>query len=436
MILLRVRSSEHSVANRIALTMIFTLSFASYIVPDLSLLLQIAPLVLFMLLVVFKVLLSSSLLDAMESLFAPDGLAFVLLLSLCLIASSVQSSESLAFSLLLCSCLLLARLYMAVVPLSEVLEAFFWSGVICIAFFVPMSLATLIEAVRSLSRFTAFNFHPNLLAFVLAGFFCTMAWKTLTGGRVVRLIAFPLGVICLVIIFLASSRGSIAGILVGGVVAVVLSTVRLVKEEDSKSLRRLLIFAALAITALIVVHAEGWSQDTYDVADQVLQVTDSNRGIDSGLSGRFDKWQETMNTMRDGSWLWGHGIRTSDSMSQLIDNSYLVTLYEVGILPLLLISFRFFSLVLRSVKKYFSATDPTQAATHLVCILLMTVFLSNNFVARYLFAVGNPYSFFALLVFVAPTTTLSASARSESRHRTHRASATKSPRTDDLKGPA
>jgi O-antigen ligase len=421
-------------ANRIALTMVFTLSFASYVAPDLSLLLQIAPLVLFMLLVVFKVLFSSSLLTAMESLFAPDSLVFVFILSLFLIAPSVQSSESLAFSLLLCSCLLLARLYMAVVPLSEVLEALFWSGVICIALFVPMALATLIEAIRSLSRFTAFNFHPNLLAFVLAGFVCTMAWKTLIGGWVVRLIAFPLGIISLVIIFLASSRGSIVGILVGGVLAVTLSTVRLVKEGNAKSLRRLLIFIALALMAFMVVHAKGWFQDTYDVADQVLQVTDSNRGIGSGLSGRFDKWQEITNTMRDGSWLWGHGIRTSDSMSQLIDNSYLVTLYEVGILPLVLISFRFLSLVIRTVKKYLSSTDPTEAATHLAFVLLLTVFLSNNFVARFLFAVGNPYSLFALLVFVTPTSTLSAPIRSELLHRAYRASAPESPRTDDLKG--
>jgi O-antigen ligase len=121
-------------------------------------------------------------------------------------------------------------------------------------------------------------------------------------------------------------------------------------------------------------------------------------------------------------------------MSQLIDNSYLVTLYEVGILPLVLISFRFLSLVIRTVKKYLSSTDPTEAATHLAFVLLLTVFLSNNFVARFLFAVGNPYSLFALLVFVTPTSTLSAPIRSELLHRAYRASAPESPRTDDLKG--
>src|ERR1035441_8315407 len=167
-------------ANRIALTMVFTLSFASYLAPDLTLSLQIAPLVLFALIVVFRVFFSRDLLAALESLVAIDSLLFVLFVSLLVIIPSMQSEfdKSFAFSIVLSACLILARLYMAVVPVSDVLDAFFWSGVISVTVFLPLVFTSLLESIRTLSRFTAFSFHPNLLAFVLGGYFCSMVGST------------------------------------------------------------------------------------------------------------------------------------------------------------------------------------------------------------------------------------------------------------------
>jgi O-Antigen ligase len=397
------RRSVSKIANRFVLTAVFTLSFLSYLTSDLTLALQLAPLVLFVFLVVFTVFFSASLVDAMECLFAPDSLLFVFFLSLLLIPPSLSSGASLAFSLLLGTCLVFARLYMAVVPISEVLEAFFWSGVISVAIFVPLVFSLLTAAIQSLTRFTAFSFHPNLLAFVLAGFLCVMVWKTLTGTWIIKLLAATVGVICCVIIFFASSRGSIVGIVVSCGLTGILSIIHLPKEQRVKGLRKSLLFAAAALTAMILLNTASWLSDTYDVVDKVLQITSTDRGLDSGLTGRVDKWQETAKVLRDGSWLWGHGIRTSDSMNQLIDNSYVVTLYEVGLFPLALICLRFFQVGYKCAKEYFVAADSRESAMYLVCVLLITVFLLNNFVARYLFGIGNPYSLLALLLFAAPS---------------------------------
>jgi len=391
-------------ANRIALTMVFTLSFASYLAPDLTLWRQIAPLVLFALIVVFRVFFSKDLLSALESLFAIDSLLFVLFVSLLVIVPSMQSEfdKSFAFSIVLSSCLILARLYMAVVPVSEVLEAFFWSGVIAVTVFLPLVFTNLLESIRTLSRFTAFSFDPNLLAFVLGGYFCSMVWKFLSGGWIIKLIAAPIGIVCLIVMFFASSRGSILGIIGGCSVIAAIWVAHMPKRERARSVRLALWGVALIMTAFILVQRLEWVEDTYAFVDKVLQLTDAGRGIDSGFTGRFDKWQETVNSLKDGTWLLGHGIRSSDSMPQLIDNSYIVSLYEIGFVPVALICVRFLANLRRFMKAHSRVTDPRQAQLLLGCTLLMVSFLLNNFVARYLFAVGNPYSFLAILLFVAP----------------------------------
>jgi O-antigen ligase len=391
-------------ANRIALTMVFTLSFASYLAPDLTLSLQIAPLVLFALIVVFRVFFSRDLLAALESLVAIDSLLFVLFVSLLVIIPSMQSEfdKSFAFSIVLSSCLILARLYMAVVPVSDVLDAFFWSGVISVTVFLPLVFTSLLESIRTLSRFTAFSFHPNLLAFVLGGYFCSMVWKFLSGGWAIKLIAAPIGIVCLIVIFFASSRGSILGIIGGLVVVATTWIAHMPRQRRARSLRLTFWAVTLIVTAFIFVQRLQWVEDTYTFMDKVLQLTDAGRGIDSGFTGRVDKWQETVNSLKDGTWLLGHGIRSSDSMPQLIDNSYIVSLYEIGLIPVALIFVRFVATLRRFVKASFTASDLRQAQLFLACALLMVSFLLNNFVARYLFSVGNPYSFLAILFFAAP----------------------------------
>jgi O-antigen ligase len=366
---------------------------------------QLAPLGLFAIIVVFRVFFSDDLLSALESLFATDGLLFVLFLSLLVIAPSMQSEydRSFVFSLALAFCLILARLYMAVVPISEVVEAFFWSGVVSVIVFVPLAFGSLMESIRTLSRFTIFSFHPNLLAFLLAGYFCAMVWKFLAVGWLYRVIAAPVGIICLVVIFFASSRGAIAGIVGGCALIAGMYIVHLPKHRRSRALKVAVLVVMAIVVTFVFLQSSEWVDNTYAVVDTVLSINDPNRGVDSGFTGRFDKWQETINTLKDGTWLIGHGIRSSDSMTQLIDNSYIVNLYEIGIFPLILICWRFGGTLWRFMKDYATAADSRQAQMFLACSFLMGTFLLSNFVARYLFAMGNPYSLLALLFFVAPT---------------------------------
>src|SRR6266851_2239265 len=256
--------------NRVALALVFTLSFLSYMTPDLSVLVQLAPLGLFAALVFFKVIWSESVLDAVSSLFEVDGLLYVLFISVLIIAPSVASGseKSLETAVVIAICLIFARLYMAVVPVREVLEAFFWSGILSVAVFIPLSLAGFMKSIETLERFSAFNFHPNLLAFLLGGYFCAFAWKFFIGDWRLKVVTGLAGFACLMIIFFSSSRGSIVAVLVGSLFAGGIVLMGVEEQLRRKILRRGLCTAAVMIALVLVVQTVPWVQNAYAFVDQ------------------------------------------------------------------------------------------------------------------------------------------------------------------------
>ena len=205
---------KSNILGQIALCLVFTLSFATYMAPNLSVSLQLAPLALFAALVFFKVLWSDSLLTALAGFFETDGLLYLIFLSALMLESSLGSklNESFQFALLLSSCLLLARVYMAVVSIKEVLEAFYWSALLSILIFLPLSFETLMQSITTFSRLIPLNFHPNLLALQLSGYLCVLIWKFISGGWPTKTLCGLAGLVCIAGILLASSRGAIVGV--------------------------------------------------------------------------------------------------------------------------------------------------------------------------------------------------------------------------------
>lgn len=393
--------------NRIALTIVFTLSFLSYMTPELSAWAQFVPLVLFALIVFLKVLCTESAFEAIWSLFERDGLLYVLFIALLIVAVSFASGfeKSLETAVIITVCLVLTRLYMAVVPIREVFEAFFWSGILSVAIFIPLSFAALLHSIETLTRFSILSYHPNLLAFVLAGYFCSMVWKFLVGNVRMKILTGSVGLFCLVIIFFASSRGSIVAILAGGVFIAGVAILSAGKEAASKVMQFGLLLAAALLGLFFLVQNLDWARNAYAFVDEVLAISSEYRGINTGLSGRFDQWSRATRVLSDGTWLVGQGLRSSDTLfpeDQLIDNSYLVGLYELGLIPTLLITWRFITVSYRFLMAYFRSTDREGRYFYLACGLFMTIFLFNNVVARFFFSVGNPYSLVALLFFVTP----------------------------------
>jgi O-antigen ligase len=397
------------VIDRISLTVVFILSFLTYLRPELTVSVQLIPLVVFAVLVIVRVFFSVSILQALGSLLEMDGLLFVLLLSVLLLASSIASNSpgSLDHALLFVACLILARLYMTIVPIREVLEAFFWSGVICIALFLPISFSALIDAAtQSVERFGFLNLQTNLLGFLLTGYFWVMVWKVLADGWRTKVLAGLVGLCCIAMVFFASSRGSLVGSVVGGVFGASMALIRTERNQRKKLAGRMIGVAAVLLIGVFFVQSSSWYKNTYEFFDQILAISEPSRGIGSGFSGRLDSWSKTLRMLSDGSWLTGRGLRSSDSLYPMIDNGYLVLLYDLGLLPLILITWRFLSIVWKAMKAYFRTADKPQQQLCLSCAVLVVVLLVASVSQRYLFAVGNPYSLLVFILFTTPTSAL------------------------------
>jgi hypothetical protein len=166
-----------------------------------------------------------------------------------------------------------------------------------------------------------------------------------------------------------------------------------------------LVLSVLVI-ALLFFQSFPQVKASFDFLDQALAITSPDRGVDSGFTGRFDAWKRTMRQLSGGNWLLGQGMRSSDSLYPMIDNSYLVILYDLGLFPLILITWRFLSILRRFLDAYFRAIDESQRKLYLLCCLLMVMLLTINIVERYLFGVGNPFSLLALLFFATPASVI------------------------------
>jgi O-antigen ligase len=391
--------------NRIVLTLVFTLSFLSYMAPDLNLTVQLAPLALFAILVFFRVGFSDSVLIAVESLFDIEGLIVVFGLPVLTLGQSIESTfdKSLPYWCVISSCLFLTRLYTALTPLREVFESFFWSSVVCLAIFLPISYWALQDSISTLARFAPYSFHPNLLAWIMAGYFCVMVWKFLTGTWFVKIISSFGIAISMTIMFFTSSRGVIIAIVLGCLLISGMALVRAAREGRNYFLWIALTAGVLLLGTFLYMQNKGSTQETYEFVDQVLSLSTKDRGIDSGFTGRFDKWANVMKDLSDGTFLLGRGVRSSDAMETMIDNSYIVILYDLGLIPLVVIVYRFLSILYESFRGYFLAVTQEKGNFYLLCTLITVVALVTNFTERSLFAVGNPFSLLGFFMLAAPS---------------------------------
>jgi len=205
------------------------------------------------------------------------------------------------------------------------------------------------------------------------------------------------------IVFFASSRGSLVAIAFGAVTAGFLFFKRSEVKRRKLFLRFGLAAFALVIGVVLAIGESDVGQEAYGFVDSVLNLSNQYRGLDSGLSGRTGNWTRAIHLLSDGTWFAGHGLRSSDvdfPPDQWIDNSYLVLLYEVGFVGAIVIPLRFV-IVLRSFLQQY-LTGAEDADLSLLCIGFLTVFLCNNVVARFLFSAGNPSSLLAILMFASP----------------------------------
>jgi hypothetical protein len=353
---------------------------------------------LFLGLVVLIVLLFPKRWPKQAALFTGEGSTVVWLVPLFTLLPSLFSNfeKSFQYWLLDFIILVLCRLYTVRVPLHDVLQGIFWSGVTFAAAVLIFAWELLLNAISTLTRFMPFGFHPNTIAFILATYFAVALWQIVVGPLYKKILGGFTAIVCLVVIFLASSRGSLLAALIS---TIVVSLMICIYE---KRYRMLLMVPLVLSLAIAVFVQSSLFKDAYDLADQVLQFSGGSRGIGSGMTGRFSEWRITWALLLRGSWVYGNGVRASDGLTYPVDNGLLVLLYDMGIVPVLLIIGRFAFILWQSYHRYVTLGSDMD----LVLFFLLLSFLLNNITARFLFGVGNPSSLFAVMLLASPWVSL------------------------------
>ncbi|HEY1808624.1 MAG TPA: O-antigen ligase family protein, partial [Acidobacteriaceae bacterium] len=296
---------------------------------------------------------------------------------------------------------LCARLIVQEIGIPNVMRAYSQAGILTACAILITGRQTLFESGGRFAGGT--RAHPNLVSFVLAGFFPAIIWRAMEETvRWRKRVLIGLSIATFGLIFLTGSRGSLSAVLVA-------AGALLLRAMGSGWLRRIRIghvhiMAALILiplaTAFLLQHNRIGNVASY--LNDFLSLSSSPRGLKSGLSGRTDIWGIAFSILRaHNRWLFGFGYRAGDRLVGTIDNGYVQLLFESGLIAGLMIlgsMLRVFLLLWRV-----SRPIENNAWTRYYMVLwcLMIVYFLNNISTRYLFSFGSPFSLCVLCLMAA-----------------------------------
>ncbi len=188
----------------------------------------------------------------------------------------------------------------------------------------------------------------------------------------------------------ASSRSSMVGL------AVAVLTILIRAARELRGTRLYLALTGVAACALLT--AVFWSSldaATFVIANDVLKLNDTNRGLDSGFSGREGVWDNTIQLWLEHP-VFGVGFRQHE---QILDypshNGYLAMLADTGV-------FGFFVYCALLVSSFAAAWRANEPATRNVLIATIVAYAVMSLFERRAINTGNPFGFLIVMAcFVA-----------------------------------
>jgi O-antigen ligase len=340
--------------------------------------------------------------DRVEHILSGGAVWFAAVLFGEMVSYTSRDSYSIVYGLVFIGVFLCARLVVQEIGVPNVIRAYSQAGILT-AIVILISgrhSALTSESVRFSGGTRA---HPNLIAFVLAGFFPAIVWRTIEEKeRRKKWALVGLSVATFAFIFLTSSRGSLFAVLASGIalLARVVTAGRL-KQVRLRHFQVILFLIALPI-AVVFLMQNNRIGHLGDFLNQFLSLSSSQRGVKSGLSGRTGFWQLAFRILRvHNRWLFGFGYRAGDRLVGTIDNGYVQLLFESGLIAGLLIlgsMLRVFFLLWKA-----SRPQVNNAWTRYYMMLwcMMIVYFLNNVSTRYLFSFGSPFSLCILCLMAA-----------------------------------
>jgi exopolysaccharide production protein ExoQ len=323
-------------------------------------------------------------------------------LSACVALFSAQEFSG-QYSIIFLGTLILASILTRAVPLERLLDIGALTAYACVLtallaggrdFYRALSISI---TSHGLFRYAPLNTHPVLMGLIFGLGSILMARQAILATTIVYRMAMIAGSLLAVIFLIAASaRGALLSLSIAAITAVVLD-VRFGKGTLLK------LTGAFVVAAGVLAFSTGNKVATY--LDAILQIHSSQRGLDSGMTGRDVLWARGISTLVSDPVLLfvGGGLRSSEeaTIGFLTENSYITILLDSGVvIGGSLIFALFYALV--NARRLSRDANTSDASKPMVLLVPLLVFvLVQSFFERQLLAVGNPASLLVLLLFVS-----------------------------------
>ncbi len=303
------------------------------------------------------------------------------------------------YGIVMIAALIVTRILLSAIGFEGILQSFFYATTGGILVVAGLNYSELLTSLGS-ARFAPPYFDPNRIAFFAATSIPVQLWYAFRRRQYYVLLVTAL---CLLVIFAASSRGSIGALLIGGSATMFLYFVREFRSGPLTVSRNKLI-GTLALSCVLTVIA---AVDDREVANSAqllgtkLALDDRDRGLDTGFTGRTIGWAQVMRILPKTFWLLGNGYRTSDEDFDFsVDNGYLAGLYELGLLSAVIVLAKYIFIVYFLAAVYISNRWAEGTLLPVLFFTLVT-FFANAFVHRVFFGIGEQTSILAVFSFIA-----------------------------------
>jgi len=313
-----------------------------------------------------------------------------------------HDSYSVTYGLVFVGVFLCARLVVQEIGVPNVMRAYSQAGILTatVILISGRRAALASESVRFSGGTRA---HPNLVAFVLGGFFPVIVWRAMEEKvRWRKWMLIALSIATFIFIFLTGSRGTLSAVLTAAIALFARGmTGGWARRLRIRHLHIILVLFVIPLVAVFLMQHNRIGR-AGDFLNDFLSLSTSQRGLKSGLSGRTGIWQIAFHILRSKDrWFFGFGYRAGDRLVGTIDNGYVQLLFESGLIggSLILGSMLRVSFLLWKVSQPRENNAWTRYYMMLWC--LMIVYFLNNVSTRYLFSFGSPFSLCILCLMAA-----------------------------------
>ncbi|NBB52509.1 hypothetical protein GVN24_29955 [Rhizobium sp. CRIBSB] len=309
------------------------------------------------------------------------------------VGSDISAQFTVLFAITAVSTSLIARGHSA--------EAIFkWAAISHLIMIIVIALIQPVEIIGALnpanaatrwsSRLRPFGLHPNLVGMIFSGAVIMFLYGFATNRGRMKLLFGAATAVSIALVLAASARGGLMALVLSIVVMGVIYFRRFIAPHP----RMIILTIAGSIILLSLIAGP-----VTNYIATVLELNSETRGLQTGGSGRVERWLASLEYIENGTLqlFIGSGLRTIGEETlgfTSTENSYLNIAIENGLFVFVACVFLFVGGIIRLYQR--SMADPNPVWVFMAWLLIYICI--QSFFNRYLLAIGNSLSFYVLLV--------------------------------------